>query len=48
MSLDYGAWNRQDPIPLPAGVFLIEATVKHSGKPDQSFGTCNSVEFKME
>ncbi|MDD5707263.1 MAG: hypothetical protein PHR35_15170, partial [Kiritimatiellae bacterium] len=44
----YGAWNKEDPIPLPAGAFLVEATVKRVGKPDQSFWTCNNVEFKMQ
>ena len=44
----FGAWNKDDPIPLPAGTFLVEAVVKRAGKPDQSFWTCNSFEFRTK
>ena len=43
-----GVWNKEDPIPLPAGAFLVEAMVKRAGKPDQSLWTCSSFEFKTK
>ncbi|MCC6581653.1 MAG: hypothetical protein IT440_14570 [Phycisphaeraceae bacterium] len=41
-----GAWNKEEMIPFPPGFFLVEAVVKRKGKPDQTFWTCNSYEFK--